>query len=505
MKLTNILFVFLMFLAVGAIAQDYTTENLINNNNWTGAVYGADPNDCCSNPAGAGPLYDTTTGVIKFSYGNSYVGQTIGLQNALGGTGIQVNGYNYSFDYRLIPNSGTTIDYLYAQIFVVDAAGQAREITFHDLSDLVSLGTNDQWRVVSNTHTFAKPLLDPQSITIGFSGYDGGFWAGLYGPEVKNVTLSVNYGYDPCASDPLYSSSCPGYWEAFAQQLCASGVIFLCPSQSSVSITEIEEPLPTLTTTQPIQSVEQESTTSEVKVDAGGVEVSASGELTVPDNIPEEVKEKEKKEIDKNLIASIVREAVDNTETLNIVNQSIQDSLEENANPDFTLSATPNEDSTQQEANNELTNVSLYGGILDDPISEVIFLRINFSNITSDINETVEETVSQSNNTQTNNNSDIQQQTTITLEQTEDVKDEVSINQNAEPNDAAGGVDIASIAVTPTGFSDYLNKNLNDARFYEQKEVYKGQVVVDNARAQRFFSGASDRLHQEMVNEQYKR
>lgn len=482
MKLPNVIFVILMLLTVGAFAQDYTTENLINNNNWSGATYTTDPNDCCSNPAGANPIYDTATGVIKFSYGNAYVGQTIWLQNALGGTGIQVRGYNYSFDYRLIPNSGTSIDYLYAQIFVVDAAGQAREITFHDFSDVVSVGTNDQWRVVSSTHTFGRPLMDPQNITIGFSGYDGGFWAGLYGPEVKNISLSVNYGYDPCSSDPLYSTSCPGYWEAFAQQLCASGITFLCASQSSVSVAEIEEPLP-VQTTQPVQAVEQESSSGEVKVDAGGIEVSASGELSVPDGIPEEAKEK--KEVDKNLIASIVREAIDNTETMRIVNQSIDDSLDENANPNF-------------------TGVTLFGDMLNDPVSELVFLRFSFNNtfLSEDNTTNSEELVSPKQTELVISNETGSQ---VSTETQQEINEEVTVNQNAEPNDAAGGVDISSIAVLPAGFNSYLNKNLIDARFYEEKEIYKNQQVVDNRRAERLLNLASDRLHQEMVNEQYKR
>ena len=82
---------------------------------------------------------------------------------------------------------------------------------------------------------------------------------------------------------------------------------------------------------------------------------------------------------------------------------------------------------------------------------------------------------------------------------------ETKVNRNVEPNEAASGSDIASIAISPTGFDDYLTKSLIDAQFYQDKEIYAGQVVVDNRRAERLLNGASDRLHREMVDQQYRR
>lgn len=77
-----------------------------------------------------------------------------------------------------------------------------------------------------------------------------------------------------------------------------------------------------------------------------------------------------------------------------------------------------------------------------------------------------------------------------------------SVNKNAGNNDVAGGVDINKIALAPVGYGNYLSLTLKDAAFYAPKEVYKNQRNVDNARA--FRSLASDRVHQEMVEQQYK-
>jgi hypothetical protein len=79
-----------------------------------------------------------------------------------------------------------------------------------------------------------------------------------------------------------------------------------------------------------------------------------------------------------------------------------------------------------------------------------------------------------------------------------------TVNRNVQSNELAGGVDLASMATVPQGFNAY-SFVLKDAAFYEPKEVYKNQKTVDNVRLLRGLTGGSDRLHQEMVDQQYKR
>lgn len=76
-----------------------------------------------------------------------------------------------------------------------------------------------------------------------------------------------------------------------------------------------------------------------------------------------------------------------------------------------------------------------------------------------------------------------------------------TVNRNVQTNELAGGVDLASMATTPAGFNAY-SIVLRDTAFYEPKEIYKGQKVIDNVRVLRQMS--SDRLHKEMVDQQYK-
>jgi hypothetical protein len=76
-----------------------------------------------------------------------------------------------------------------------------------------------------------------------------------------------------------------------------------------------------------------------------------------------------------------------------------------------------------------------------------------------------------------------------------------TVNRNVQPNELAGGVDIARMATQPQGYQAYAFA-LADAPFYAPREIYRNQVNVDNARALRQLS--SDRLHQDLVNLQYK-
>jgi hypothetical protein len=78
-----------------------------------------------------------------------------------------------------------------------------------------------------------------------------------------------------------------------------------------------------------------------------------------------------------------------------------------------------------------------------------------------------------------------------------------TVNRNVLPNELAGSVDIASIATIPQGFAAY-SFMLRDAAFYEPKEMYKNQKTVDNERVLRGLTRGSDRLHQEMIDQQYK-
>ena len=75
-----------------------------------------------------------------------------------------------------------------------------------------------------------------------------------------------------------------------------------------------------------------------------------------------------------------------------------------------------------------------------------------------------------------------------------------AVNKNVQQNDLAGGISIAAMAVQPKGYELY-SFVIKDAGFYAPKDIYGNQTNVDNARALRQLG--SDRLHREMVDQQF--
>jgi len=75
------------------------------------------------------------------------------------------------------------------------------------------------------------------------------------------------------------------------------------------------------------------------------------------------------------------------------------------------------------------------------------------------------------------------------------------IKKNVQNNEIAGSVTVESMATQPQGYAAY-SFTLADAQFYTPKEIYKNQNNVDNARALRQLG--SDKLHQQMVDQQYR-
>ena len=202
-----------------ATGSDYIESgNLIDNSQWSGALYAQDPNNCCHNPAGSGAIYDTNTDTIKFSYGRDTVQNIISLQQALGATGVTINGYNWSMDYRMMDNNGRINDSLYVDIILKDTIGYVADTQRWDMSNWQS----NEWTRGSGAKYWGdEGVPDIDTIIFSLEGKDGGFWAGLYGPEVKDIEFNITYGSDPCASNPLSDPTCEGYQEAYYDQQCS--------------------------------------------------------------------------------------------------------------------------------------------------------------------------------------------------------------------------------------------------------------------------------------------
>jgi hypothetical protein len=76
-----------------------------------------------------------------------------------------------------------------------------------------------------------------------------------------------------------------------------------------------------------------------------------------------------------------------------------------------------------------------------------------------------------------------------------------AVNRNVQPNELAGRVDIATMAVQPAGYQAY-SAIMPDVAFYAPREIYRNQRNVDNVQLLRSLS--NDRLHQQLIDLQYK-
>jgi len=221
-----------------AYAQDQSTPNLITsgtNHTWTGVVTGADPRNCCT--GGPSPLYDPATNTIHFSYGNATVAQTFAINQALAlsGSGIQVTGYNYSWDVWNNAQNG-------ADPLTVNVLTYNYNNTLVRRTDSWTYTATHNWLTYSGHvgYDYPGPPSDFGNLTVKFSSIDRGYWAGYYGPKVRNVNIGMTYSVDQCSVDPLSSTTCAGYAQAWTNLQCSGNPLYSpsCPGYAQAYFTQ---------------------------------------------------------------------------------------------------------------------------------------------------------------------------------------------------------------------------------------------------------------------------
>ncbi len=221
--------------------QTYTTGNIVQNTSqggptpWVNGVY--QDNLTCwgwGDPGYCGPNAIVRPGdSINFSFGMTNLYQMQAIANVLpnSGTGLSVNGYNFGFTAK--NGNGWDdgrMDYLSAYVSFYDPKGSTVFNKNYDLNSRFN------WSTFNYSETFNSPFAskDLGSVQYGFVGRDNNFWAGPYGPEIYNVSFSLKYSVDPCATNILSSPTCPGYFDALAK---------LVPK--TTTSTAVSEPTPT--------------------------------------------------------------------------------------------------------------------------------------------------------------------------------------------------------------------------------------------------------------------
>jgi hypothetical protein len=191
----------LLALVVSSVSADQTA-NLITNT-WSGAVNYTGTGGGYS--GGSTPGYNASTNTVYFGYNQGTVAQTIAINNALQGSGVQVGGVNYGMTYL---NGGDAYGTLSMAVKVTSNTGSTLQNYTHSFNTI-----NPAWQQFSQTQTFTNPydLANLGNVSMSITGKDSRWWAGYYGPQVKNAYMNLTYTVDPCVANPAYSPSCPNY------------------------------------------------------------------------------------------------------------------------------------------------------------------------------------------------------------------------------------------------------------------------------------------------------
>lgn len=198
-------------------AQPVVSQNILtpSTSAWSGAVTGQNGG---YSGGGNGPAFNAGTNTLIFGYTTATATQRISaeafaIQHALdlSNSGIKINGYNYSWQ---INNSGQQSGTLTGKVEMMRGNTALETYTYNYNA------TTTGFELKTGTQAFAteQSLLAGDAMRLSFTGKDSRFWAGYYGPQVKEPSITLNYTTDPCMANPLYSPSCPNYNQVLTSQ-----------------------------------------------------------------------------------------------------------------------------------------------------------------------------------------------------------------------------------------------------------------------------------------------
>lgn len=459
------------------------------------------------------PGYNGSLGQFMFGYMPGTVNYSMAVSSALSGTGLRVTGIQYGLEYF---NQDYSRGSLSATWSLRDSSGKVLESYYHAFGP-----TTEGWTKFDQTKTFASPysLASVGNLDFSITGSDDRFWAGYYGPQVRNPYARLTYGADLCATDPMSSPSCPGYLDTINKLLPAQPTTITttaaaaeAPAATAVTSpvpasTELLAPVSTNTTTATTAStVSATSAATSVTPSATNPQPRA-GEITVSGSQPKTTPSTAQ-------ILSIVRteqsrvSAVETIAAESAVSQAQTQSQQAQEQTMAVSSAVMSQSQFTSQTTMASTSAkpqSIYAITPQTMVVGVAVLSTGLSVNAPPMSRSSEEPSSgpvlKLSGTDPVSNAITAQPSAAA---TQEPFPGPSVNRSAQDNDAAGGVTLAAMARTPQGFEAYMGM-LPDTRFYAPREIYRGQRVVDNARVERALSGASDRLHQDMVNQQYRK
>lgn len=517
-----------------------TTPNVVSQTAWQGCATYLPTRIWGGYSGGPCPNIGTDGTGINYSYGDYTLSQAVAVNQALAnaGSNLQVNGYNYSWRVKNSNINGEQPgSYDPIATITVSLTDKNKNTV---VSDVYNYGYHIvDWTTFSGTRTYDSPYAMNNLGSIGLSvrSKDSGYWAGYYGPEFQGFSLSLNYS------------------------------VAQATTPTTVPTNTVTVPTSTIKNTSPSSSDPTVSPVTSVNV--GGAMLSITGTISVPDGVPQTVKDstasvtseqsESKPGAPMSLIMSVISKIQESdraTQRAAVQNAAQQVSLSVSKSQEQAMSIVSSLNSmstaSSQTSSQPITNTQSNQFSLTPITPPVQTTTQTNTQTTLQTTQTATFTLPQAklptqtySATSTNTNSSyslnapvvVQPQQQMYVAQNTNTQTETpsvlnntltartnvlaelmemktpldtlkvettteTVNRNVQPNELAGGVDIAMLALQPKGYDAY-SFVMRDASFYEPKEIYNKQTNVDNIKALRQLS--SDRLHQEMVNQQYGR
>jgi len=567
-----------------------TTGNLVNFTNqatsttstWQNAGSIGQPLTCWQggDPGYCGPLprvaaWGSGSNVINFSYGLTNLNQIVNVNNALtsAGTGLQVNGFNFSFQAKNGNGWDNGMqDYLTAYVNIYNNTNSKVLESYN-----YDLNRRYNWTQFSYSETFKNAYAAPNvgNAVYGFIGRDNNFWVGPYGPEVTAVNFSLKYSIDPCTTNALSSPSCPGYLAALAKlapaPVAASPEIAAAAPPATVAVAiappsapQVQEapqqaqpglaqPGAPTAGSAPQQAASQPSATNQQPkagevADSGGGGKSSSVSLSSVLSMISSNQDKTSS-LEKSVVQSADAQAFSAGETAKQQAEKIAGDMQSQS-----MSTAGGSTTTAQTAGTQSSFTQTPSSMVSLQGNQQSSNSSNAARIQQSINSSVS---SQSNilnfagttTQQSSYQNTTRQETTVAMvtpqvsyslvaptrassqpqveipmlegikfgvknavdsameskpfmpQMNDNSQQNDGVKKNVDNNELAGNITIESIAKQPANYAQYFFM-IPDVAFYAPKEIYRNQKTVDNVRALRQMS--SDRLHQQMVDQQYK-
>jgi len=460
--------------SISFLSYSDTTGNLLDPSVIEGTYNNCTPEVNCWNGTTGGNIPNWSGDTAYWGYGAGTLRWNIAFQQALESVGIQLDGFNYSWyiknadtNYSSEQNDGD--DYMRISVRMYDESGTQLWGKQYNYD-----GTY-QWSYFTGQELFTTPLPieNVDKILIRAEGDDPGFWAGYYGPEfdVSASSFTLIYSANPCYPDPLYSPTCEGYAEAYANKLLEEQ---LAAQQESAMSTPIVEDTSNAQTT-PEETFTNPTVSTTVQLGGtndNGTSPESTGQLTVQEERDSNDDKKQKLDIARSL---------DPANSFDVSSVSgAPTSMEDQAAMDIVSSV------EQQ----------VIGGSLDGSLDQTI---TGVGGISST------QTTAGSTGQDTKNTQSRQERRERLKEITENRANEISDeNSGAKDMDEQSQQQLEQLALMNyvPGFDTYQTSLVGgyypDVQFYEPKEIPNSKRGLRNGLAQQL-------LHEEMIQMQYER